>query len=44
MFLAFPFLHDRIGFWWTLAACAFITVICFVVFAYLVKQFGIELL
>jgi uncharacterized membrane protein (GlpM family) len=44
MFLAFPFLHDRIGFWWTLAACAGITIGCFVAFAYLVKQFGIELL
>ena len=44
MFLAFPFLHDRIGFWWTLASCAAITVVCFVIFAYVVKQFGIELL
>ena len=44
MFLAFPFLHDRIGFWWTLAACAVITVVCFVAFAYVVKQFGVDLL
>lgn len=44
MFLAFPFLHDRIGFWWTLASCAAITVVCFVIFANVVKQFGIELL
>lgn len=44
MFLAFSFLHDRFGFWWTLMACAVITVLCFVAFAYVVKQFGIELL
>lgn len=44
MFLAFPLLHDRIGFWWTLASCAVITVVCFVAFAYVVKQFGIDLL
>jgi len=42
--LAFPFLHDRIGFWWTLTACAAITIACFVIFAIVVKQFGIELL
>lgn len=44
MFLAFPVLHARIGFWPTLAACALITIVCFVAFAYLVKHFGIELL
>lgn len=44
MFLAFPFLHDRIGFWATLGVCALITVVCFVLFAWGVKQFGIELL
>ena len=44
MFLAFPFLHDRFGFWPTIAACISITIVCFVVFALIVKQFGIELL
>ena len=44
MFLAFPFLHDRFGFWPTIAACIGITVVCFVGFALIVKQFGIELL
>jgi uncharacterized membrane protein (GlpM family) len=44
MFLAFPFLQDRIGFWWALASCAAITIICFVIFAFVVKQFGIDLL
>jgi uncharacterized membrane protein (GlpM family) len=44
MFLAFPFLHERIGFWPTMAACVLITVVCFGVFSLLVKHFGIELL
>ena len=44
MFLAFPFLHERIGFWLTLGASALITMVCFVVFAYVMKHFGIELL
>ena len=44
MFLAFPFLHDRIGFWPTLGVCALITIVCFGLFAWGVKQFGIELL
>lgn len=44
MFLAFPFLHGRLGFGWTLAACAVITIVCFAVFAWVVKQFGIDLL
>lgn len=44
MFLIFPSLLPRIGFWPTLAASALITVICFVVFAQVVKRFGIELM
>lgn len=44
MFLAFPLLLPRIGFWPTLAASVVITVICFGLFALLVKRFGIELL
>ncbi len=44
MFLVFPFLHARIGFWLTLASCALTTIICFALFAYVMKQFGIELL
>lgn len=44
MFLAFPFLHERIGFWLTLGASALITMVCFVVFAHVMKNFGIELL
>jgi F0F1-type ATP synthase assembly protein I len=44
MFLAFPFLFDQIGFWWALASCAVITITCFVIFAFAMKQFGIDLL
>jgi uncharacterized membrane protein (GlpM family) len=44
MFLAFPFLLSRIGFWPTLGACILLTVVCFGVFALVVKRFGITLL
>jgi len=43
MFLAFPFLHQRLGFWLSLASCAAITIACFVLLASLLKQFGIDL-
>jgi len=44
MFLVFPWLLPRIGFWPTLAASVVITLICFGFFALLVKRFGIELM
>jgi hypothetical protein len=44
MFLVFPWLLPRIGFWPTLGACVVLTVACFGLFALLVKRFGIELL
>lgn len=44
MFLAFPFLLPRLGFWLTLPACAVITLVCFALFAWAVRPFGIELL
>lgn len=44
MFLAFPFLLPRLGFWLTLLASAVITILCFILFAWLVKPFGIQLL
>lgn len=43
MFLAFPFLHERIGFWLTLASCAVITIACFVLLMHLLKLFGIDI-
>jgi len=44
MFLTFPWLLPRIGFWPTLLASIFITIVCFWIFAIFVKKFGIELL
>ena len=44
MFLLFPYLLPRLGFWITIGACVVITVICFGLFALLMKVFGINLL
>lgn len=44
MFLAFPVLLPRFGFWPTILASAIITLVCFGVFAVCVRRFGIELL
>lgn len=44
MFLAFPWLLTRIGFWPTMLASVVITISCFYAFAIFVKRFGIELL
>jgi hypothetical protein len=44
MFLAFPVLLPRLGFWPTLLVCMVITVVCFWLFALLVRRFGIDLL
>ena len=44
MFLAFPVLLPRRGFWPTLAACVVITLACFWLFALQVRRFGIDLL
>jgi F0F1-type ATP synthase assembly protein I len=44
MFLAFPWLLQRLGFWPTLGACTLLTVVCFGLFAMAIKRFGIALL
>lgn len=44
MFLAFPYLLPRIGFWFTMLASVGITVVCFGLFALAVRQFGVQLL
>ena len=44
MFLAFPFLLPRFGFWLTMLAGVGISVACFGLFALVVRQFGIQLL
>jgi hypothetical protein len=44
MFLVFPVLLARIGFWPTLFVCSIITVVCFGLLAFIVRRFGIVLL
>ena len=44
MFLLFPVLLPRLGFWPTLLACVLLTIACFGAFAFAVRRFGIELL
>ncbi|WJG09208.1 DUF3147 family protein [Aliiglaciecola sp. LCG003] len=44
MFLIFPALLERFSFWLTLIISAMFTVICFWLFALIVKSFGIDLL
>jgi hypothetical protein len=44
MFLVFPLLLPRLGFWLTLLACVFLTIFCFGLFAVIVRHFGIDLL
>lgn len=44
MFLAFPVLLPRLGFWPTLLASVVISVVCFGLFALFVRRFGVELL
>lgn len=43
MFLAFPWLLPRLGFWLTLLASAIISIVSFALFALIVRCFGIEL-
>jgi uncharacterized membrane protein (GlpM family) len=43
MFLAFPLLLPRLGFWPALLGCVVISAVSFGVFALLVKRFGIHL-
>jgi F0F1-type ATP synthase assembly protein I len=43
MFLVFPALLNRIGFWLTLGACALLSVVLFLALAKILKQFGILL-
>jgi hypothetical protein len=43
MFLVFPWLMARWGFWWALAASALITVGAFALTARILKPFGVDL-
>ena len=44
MFLAFPVLLPRLGFWLTLLASVLIIVVCFALFVQFMRRFGVELL
>lgn len=43
MFLVFPLLLARFGFWPALLACVVLTAVCFGLFALALRPFGIEL-
>lgn len=43
MFLAFPILLEKIGFWSAMGVSVLITIVCFIAFSLIVRQFGIEL-
>lgn len=44
MFLVFPYLLPKIGFWLTMGASMLLTIICFGLFALVLKNFGIQLM
>ncbi len=44
MFLVFPQLFQRFGFWLAIAISIIITIACFALFAICVRRFGIDLL
>jgi uncharacterized membrane protein (GlpM family) len=44
MFLLFPYLLPKLGFWLTIGASVVVTVICFGLFALLMKNFEVQLL
>ncbi|SFW27488.1 DUF3147 family protein [Luteibacter sp. UNCMF366Tsu5.1] len=44
MFLLFPWLLNRFGFWPSLGLSAVVTIVCFVLFAWMVRPWGIRLL
>jgi len=44
MFLLFPFVLEKIGFWPSLGASAVLTIVCFGIEVLVLRRFGIELL
>jgi hypothetical protein len=44
MFLAFPHLLNRFGFWGALAACAVFCIVCFLATDFALRPFGLRLL
>ena len=43
MFLVFPALYQRLGFWPALLACTVITIVCFLILNRVLFRFGIQL-
>ena len=43
MFLIFPYLYPKLGFWLTLGASSVLTVIIFILFSFVLKTFDINL-
>jgi F0F1-type ATP synthase assembly protein I len=44
MFLVFPYFHNQFGFWIAIGLCMLMTFVLLILWALLVKQFGIMLL
>ncbi len=44
MFLLFPYLLPKLGFWLTMGASVVLAVICFGIFVLIMKNFGVNLL
>ena len=44
MFLLFPYLLPKLGFWPTLLSCLIVTLVIFYFYAMILKNFGIDLL
>lgn len=44
MFLIFPVLYQRWGFWPTLITCCLITVLIFFIWAVILRRYGVELM
>ena len=44
MFLLFPLLLPKLGFWSTLLSCVVVTLVIFYVYATVLKNFGVDLL
>ena len=43
MFLIFPYILPRIGFWWSLTASCGVTILCFFLFGLITRKIGVEL-
>lgn len=44
LFLVFPLLQARLGFWWALIASGVLTALLFLIFALFMRRFNIELM